>query len=193
MTTRCVVSAPCCSTSPGMVSFRCLVPQLMVANAAKLAALPIVTVVDFGFTRAPPDVVSAGPPELLTLFYSSLLEDASSCDFASGRSRCIRLTTNLTPSLPPVSTLSLCTFASQVHPYTVRGEDLETYSQKLDEQSDEALWTATQAYLQRHAKAVGRNPELAKGCRAVLDVGLAIEAAKASSVDTDAGTGSETT
>lgn len=68
---------------------------------------------------------------------------------------------------------------AQVHPYTVRGEDLETYSQKLDEQPDEALWSASQAYLQRHAKAVGRNPELAKGCRAVLDVGLAIEAAKA--------------
>ena len=66
-----------------------------------------------------------------------------------------------------------------MHPYTVRGEDLETYSQKLDEQSDQALWTASQAYLQRYAKAVGRNPELAKGCRAVLDVGLAIEAAKA--------------
>jgi len=66
-----------------------------------------------------------------------------------------------------------------VHPYTVRGEDLETYSQKLDEQPDEALWSASQAYLQRHAKAVGRNPELATGCRTVLDVGLAIEAAKA--------------
>lgn len=38
--------------------------QLMVANAAKLTALPIVTVVDFGFTRAPPDVVGAGAPEL---------------------------------------------------------------------------------------------------------------------------------
>ena len=94
----------------------------------------------------------------------------------------MRLIATLTRSLPPVS---------QVHPYTVRGEDLETYSQKLDEQSDEALWSATQAYLQRHAKAVGRNPELAKGCRAVLDVGLAIEAAKASAV-TDAGAGSET-
>jgi hypothetical protein len=39
----------------------------MVANAAKLTALPIVTVVDFGFTRAPPDVVGG------TLFFSSLL------------------------------------------------------------------------------------------------------------------------
>jgi hypothetical protein len=67
MTTRCVELAPCSHASLGMVSFRCLVPQLMVANAAKLTALPIVTVVDFGFTRAPPDVVGG------TLFFSSLL------------------------------------------------------------------------------------------------------------------------
>ena len=89
-----------------------------------------------------------------------------------------------------------------VHPYTVRGEDLETYSRKLDSQADEELWAASKAYLQRHAKAVARNPELgapptpeadarraggltrpvlaaAKGMQAVLDVGLAAEAAKA--------------
>ena len=80
-----------------------------------------------------------------------------------------------------------------VHPYTVRGEDLETYSRKLDSQADEELWAASKAYLQRHAKAVARNPELgapptpetdarrpggltrlvpaaAKGMQAVLDV-----------------------
>jgi hypothetical protein len=82
--------------------------------------------------------------------------------------------------------LAAAAWPAQVHPYTVRGEDLEQYSQKLDAQPDEAVWSASQAYLQRHAKAVGRNPELAKGCRAVLDVGLAIEAAKVTAANDSA-------
>jgi hypothetical protein len=78
--------------------------------------------------------------------------------------------------------------ADVVHPYTVRGEDLGTYSAKLDKQSDAELcathnytlparrvalglsqrtcgfvhrarsWAATKGYLSRHSKVKKKNP-----------------------------------
>lgn len=56
------------------------------------------------------------------------------------------------------------------HPYTVRGEDLATYSERLDKLGQTKMWEQTKSYLERHL-AKSKSPISAK----ILQIGNTLE------------------
>jgi hypothetical protein len=82
-----------------------------------------------------------------------------------------------------VSMVTGTTATSVPHPYTVRGEDLVSYSDRLDEQDDGTTWELTKAYLKRHvtkmeAQLGADAPDIPQAEPTVLDIGIALEDAK---------------